>query len=60
VTQTAQATQEVTTNIGGVSAAANETGAAAGRVLSAASNLSKHAEQLSGEVSVFLAAVRAA
>jgi len=60
VTQTAQATQEVTTNIGGVSAAANETGGAAGHVLSAASNLSKHAEQLSGEVNVFLAGVRAA
>jgi methyl-accepting chemotaxis protein len=60
VTQTAQATQEVTTNIGGVSAAANETGGAAGLVLSAASNLSKHAEQLSGEVNVFLAGVRAA
>jgi methyl-accepting chemotaxis protein len=60
VTQTAQATQEVTRNIGGVSAAANETGGAAGHVLSAASNLSKHAEQLSGEVNVFLAGVRAA
>ncbi len=60
VTQTAQATQEVTTNIGGVSAAANETGGAAGHVLSAASNLSKQAEQLSGEVNVFLAGVRAA
>ena len=60
VTQTAQATQEVTTNIGGVSAAANETGGAACHVLSAASNLSKHAEQLSGEVNVFLAGVRAA
>jgi methyl-accepting chemotaxis protein len=60
VTQTAQATQEVTTNIGGVSAAANETGGAAGLVLTAASNLSKHAEQLSGEVNVFLAGVRAA
>jgi methyl-accepting chemotaxis protein len=60
VTQTAQATQEVTTNIGGVSAAANETGGAAGHVLSAASNLSEHAEQLSGEVNVFLAGVRAA
>jgi methyl-accepting chemotaxis protein len=55
VTQTAQATQEVTTNIGGVSAAANETGGAAGLVLTAASNLSKQAEQLSGEVNVFLA-----
>ena len=60
VTQTAQSTQEVTTNIGGVSAAANETGGAAGHVLSAASNLSKQAEQLSGEVNVFLAGVRAA
>jgi methyl-accepting chemotaxis protein len=60
VTQTAQATQEVTTNIGGVSDAANETGDAAGLVLSAASNLSKQAEQLSGEVTTFLAGVRAA
>jgi len=60
VSQTAQATQEVTTNIGGVSAAANETGAAADQVLSAASNLSKQAEQLSGEVTTFLAGVRAA
>jgi methyl-accepting chemotaxis protein len=60
VTQTAQATQEVTTNIGGVSAAATETGGAAGLVLAAASNLSKQAEQLSGEVNIFLAGVRAA
>ena len=60
VSQTAQATQEVTTNIGGVSAAANETGAAADHVLSAASNLSKQAEQLSSEVTTFLAGVRAA
>ena len=60
VTQTAQATQEVTTNIGGVSNAANETGSAASLVLTAASNLSKQAEQLSGEVNVFLAGVRAA
>jgi methyl-accepting chemotaxis protein len=60
VTQTAQATQEVTTNIGGVSDAANETGDAASLVLSAASNLSKQAEQLSGEVTTFLAGVRAA
>ncbi|HEV7635390.1 MAG TPA: methyl-accepting chemotaxis protein [Bradyrhizobium sp.] len=60
VTQTAKATQEVTTNIGGVSAAANETGSAAGLVLTAASNLSKQAEQLSGEVTIFLAGVRAA
>lgn len=60
VTQTAQATKEVTSNIGGVSAAANETGGAAGLLLTAASDLSKQAEQLSGEVNVFLAGVRAA
>ena len=60
VTQTAQATQDVTTNIGGVSNAAHETGDAASMVLSAASGLSKQAEQLSGEVNTFLAGVRAA
>ncbi|HTI03127.1 MAG TPA: methyl-accepting chemotaxis protein [Acidisoma sp.] len=60
VTQTAAATRDVTTNIGGVSAAANETGSAAGMLLSAASDLSKQAEQLSGEVNTFLAGVRAA
>ena len=60
VTQTAQATQDVTTNIGGVSVAAGETGNAAGLVLSAASNMSKQAERLSGEVTTFLAGVRAA
>jgi methyl-accepting chemotaxis protein len=60
VSQTAQATKEVTTNISGVGTAANETGNAAGLVLAAASNLSKQAEQLSGEVDTFLAGVRAA
>jgi methyl-accepting chemotaxis protein len=60
VTQTAQATQEVTTNISGVSAAINETGGAASLVLGAASDLSKQAEQLSTEVTTFLAEVRAA
>ena len=60
VSQTAEATREVTTNIGGVSTAANETGNAAGMVLAAASSLSKQAEQLSGEVGTFLAGVRAA
>jgi methyl-accepting chemotaxis protein len=60
VTQTAQATQDVTTNIGGVTTSAHETGDAAGMVLNAASGLSKQAEQLSGEVTTFLAGVRAA
>ncbi len=50
----------MTTNIGGVSTAANETGGAAGLLLTAASNLSKQAEQLAGEVNIFLAGVRAA
>jgi len=39
---------------------APHTGSAAGLVLAAASNLSKQAEQLSGEVNTFLAGVRAA
>ncbi len=60
VTQTAQATKDVTTNIGGVTNAAHETGNAATMVLSAASGLSKQAEQLTGEVNTFLAGVRAA
>jgi methyl-accepting chemotaxis protein len=47
------------TNIGGVSAAANETGAA-DLVLTAASNLWKQTERLSGEVTTFFAGVRAA
>jgi methyl-accepting chemotaxis protein len=58
--QTAEATKEVTSNIDGVSSAASETGSAAGLVLEAASNLSKQAEQLSGEVRIFLTGVRAA
>jgi methyl-accepting chemotaxis protein len=60
VSQTANATKDVTTNIDGVSTAAHETGHAAGLVLSAASSLSKQAEQLSHEVTTFLAGVRAA
>jgi methyl-accepting chemotaxis protein len=60
VTQTAEATRDVTSNISGVSTAAYETGNAAGHVLTAASNLSKQAEQLSIEVNTFLAGVRAA
>jgi methyl-accepting chemotaxis protein len=60
VQQTATATQEVTVNIEGVSQAATATGDAAGDVLSAASELSRQAEQLNGEVGSFLANVRAA
>ena len=60
VQQAASGTQDVTVNISGVSAAANETGAAAGQVLGAAGELSRQAEALSGEVSSFVAQVRAA
>jgi methyl-accepting chemotaxis protein len=47
-------------NIGGVSRAATDTGAAADQVLSAAANLSRQAEQLTSEVGSFIAGVRAA
>jgi methyl-accepting chemotaxis protein len=60
VQETAHATQAVTTNISGVSQSANETGAGASQVLSAAGDLSKQSEQLSGEVNTFIASVRAA
>ena len=60
VQHTAAGTQAVTSNIVGVSGAANETGAAAGKVLKAANGLSKQASQLTDEVSRFVAGVRAA
>ncbi len=58
--QTTQAAQEVTSGINGVSHAASETGDAGGQVLSAASDLSKQAEQLSSEMNTFVRGVRAA
>lgn len=60
VQQTAISTRTVTTNMSGVSEAANHTGAIAGHVLDAAADLSKQAEGLSTEVSRFVADVRAA
>ena len=51
---------EVTGNIAGVAQASEETGAAAGQVLSAASELSRQSEHLGAEVARFLATVRAA
>jgi methyl-accepting chemotaxis protein len=60
VQQTAQATQEVSANISGVSEAANDTGLAAGEVLSSASELSRQGELLSAAVNAFVTAVRAA
>ena len=59
VQQTAASTQAVTYNIAGVKQAATETGAAANEVLGAAGNLSKQAEQLSGEVRRFVVGVKA-
>ncbi|PIU05159.1 MAG: methyl-accepting chemotaxis protein, partial [Methylobacterium sp. CG09_land_8_20_14_0_10_71_15] len=56
----AAGTGEVTTNIAGVAGAAEETGAAASQVLSAASELSRQSEQLRAQVSHFLATIRAA
>ncbi len=58
--QTAHATEAVTRNIAGVSAAANDTGAAASQVLGSAAGLSAQAESLAGEIVVFVRGVRAA
>jgi methyl-accepting chemotaxis protein len=60
VTEAASGTDAVTRIMGGVAATAEETGAAAAQVLSAASELSRQSEDLRGEVSHFLATVRAA
>ena len=60
VAQAAQGTGEVTSNIAGVARASEDTGAAAHQVLGAASELSRQSEQLSAEMSRFLATVRAA
>ncbi len=60
VQQTAKAAQDVTVNITSVTWASNDTDTAAGRVLTAASNVSRQAAQLSDEVDSFVASVRAA
>jgi methyl-accepting chemotaxis protein len=60
VQQTAASTQHVTTTIGCVSQAANSTGGAADKVLGAARDLSRQAEQLTEEVEHFVAGVRSA
>jgi methyl-accepting chemotaxis protein len=56
----ADATGNVSLNIGGVNAASDRTGEAAGQVLSASSELAESAERLKREVSDFLSTVRAA
>jgi methyl-accepting chemotaxis protein len=60
VSQAAQGTEEVSANITGVTQAAGETGAAASQVLSASEGLAREAEKLRGEVTSFIATVRAA
>ncbi|MBK3775495.1 HAMP domain-containing protein [Azospirillum brasilense] len=60
VQQAAVGTQEVASNIAGVRQAANDTGAAATHVLSAAQALSQQAERLTGEVDDFLDGIRSA
>ena len=60
VQQTSASTRTVTSNIVKVSQAANDTGAAAGQVLSAAQDLSRQAEELSREVGSFIGGVRTA
>jgi len=60
IAQATAGTKEVTGNIVGVAGAAEQTGEAAGNVLSAATGLSRQSEQLSAEVGRFLATMRAA
>ena len=60
VSQAAKGTADVTSNIAGVSAAAEATGTAAGAVLSRANELYKNSEALKAYVESFLREVRAA
>jgi methyl-accepting chemotaxis protein len=60
VQQTATATNDVALNIGGVSEAAGETGAAASQVLGSATDLANQAAELSTEVAAFITGLRAA
>ena len=55
-----EATQEVSSNIGGVTQAANETGAASSQVLAASRLLGEQSVNLNGLVSKFLTSLRAA
>jgi methyl-accepting chemotaxis protein len=60
VQEAARGTQEVNSNISGVQQAADDTGAAASQVLGAAEQLSAQSRDLAGQVTSFLAEVRAA
>ncbi|MGA8900187.1 methyl-accepting chemotaxis protein [Bradyrhizobium sp.] len=59
VTEASRGTSDVTSNIGGVARAAENTGAAANQVLSASTELSLQAERLRQQVQSFLQEVRA-
>ncbi len=60
VQQTAASTQIVTTNILGVSQAANDSREVAGQLLGAASDLSRQADSISSDVSSFIGNLRTA
>ncbi|MDQ1077647.1 methyl-accepting chemotaxis protein [Pseudoroseomonas cervicalis] len=60
VQHTAQATEQVSSNVDALRQGSAETGAAAQQVLAAASELSRQAEHLTGEVGNFVTEVRAA
>jgi len=60
VQQAAQGTQEVTSNIAGVTRAASDTGAATTQVVDASNAIARHGETLKNEVDRFLQTVRAA
>ena len=60
VQQASTGTRQVSANIAGVTQAAGDTGDAAARVLSATGDLARQGDSLRGEVSQFLANIRAA
>lgn len=60
IEQAARGTTEVSDNVGGVNASANETGQAAHQVLDASGRLSLQAEALTRDITAFLADIRAA
>jgi len=60
VAEASRGTQEVASNISGVREAATATGAAASQVLDASGELSQQAESLTGQVTSFIAQVKAA
>jgi methyl-accepting chemotaxis protein len=60
VRQAAHSSQDVNTNIAGVTAAAGNVGKAAGQVMEAAAGLSSQSEKLKSEVNDFLSSIRAA